>query len=76
VADADAEGYEKLKTAFKVAKEKNILLYDIMTERSEITTTLQRELSMMKGIFGDLLPGTPEDNVRFFFETAKGFSYQ
>jgi uroporphyrinogen decarboxylase len=23
-----------------------------------------------------VLVGTPEDNVRFFFETAKGFSYQ
>ncbi|MDP1815797.1 MAG: putative oxidoreductase C-terminal domain-containing protein [Leadbetterella sp.] len=74
----NTEGYEKLKTAFKVAKEKNILLYDIMTERSEITTTLQRELSMMKGIFGDLLPGTPEDpsiikeSVHHFFKYVSG----
>jgi type 1 glutamine amidotransferase/predicted dehydrogenase len=74
----DAEGYEKLKTAFKVAKGKNILLYDIMTERSEITTALQRELSMMKGIFGEILPGTPDDpsvikeSVHHFYKYVSG----
>lgn len=74
----DAQGYEKLKEAFKIAKEKNVLLYDIMTERSEITTTLQRELSMMKGVFGKLLPGTLEDpsirkeSVHYFFKYVSG----
>ena len=74
----DAQGYEKLKTSFQVAKEKNVLLYDIMTERSEITTTLQRELSMMKGIFGEILPGTPEDpsiikeSVHHFYKYVSG----
>ena len=40
-------GSENLKKAFSEAKKNNVLLYDIMTERSEITTLLQRELSMI-----------------------------
>jgi len=38
------EDFELLKKAFDVAKEKDLLLYDIMTERFEINTILQREL--------------------------------
>jgi predicted dehydrogenase len=52
--------YELLVEAFKVAEEQGVLLYDIMTERYEITTILQRELSMMPEVFGELEKGTPE----------------
>jgi len=52
------EDFELLKKAFEVAKEKNLLLYDIMTERFEINTILQRELSMIPEIFGTLEKGT------------------
>jgi hypothetical protein len=48
----DAAGFEQLKKAFEIARKKNILLYDIMTERFEITTILQRELSRIPDIFG------------------------
>lgn len=51
----------KLRQAFDVAREKGVLLYDIMTERSEITTALQRELSRSKALFGELEKGTPEE---------------
>jgi predicted dehydrogenase len=37
----NTEGFEKLKQAFDVAKKNNLVLYDIMTERNEITTILQ-----------------------------------
>lgn len=47
--------------AFDTAKSKGVLLYDIMTERFEITTILQRELSMQKELFGALEPGTPDN---------------
>jgi predicted dehydrogenase len=50
-----------LEAAFADAKAKKVLLYDIMTERFEITTILQRELSMRKELFGTLEPGTPEN---------------
>lgn len=50
--------FELIKKAFDVAKEKNLLLYDIMTERFEINTILQREFSMIPEIFGTLENGT------------------
>lgn len=52
--------FVKLKAAFDLAKQKNILLYDIMTERYEISTILQRTFSMNKEIFGELENGSPE----------------
>ncbi len=51
----------KLEAAFKSAASKHVLLYDIMTERSEITTQLQRELSMNPALFGTLVKGTPDN---------------
>jgi len=55
------EEFPKLEEAFKIASEKGVLLYDIMTERYEITTMLQKALSQNTGIFGTLLPGTESD---------------
>src|SRR5690349_1976511 len=55
------EDLPALEAAFSKAKEKKVLLYDIMTERFEITTILQRELSMQKELFGTLDPGTPDN---------------
>jgi predicted dehydrogenase len=74
----DAKGYEQLKEAFKVAKQNNVLLYDIMTERSEITTVLQKELSQMPEIFGKLQIGTLEkpaivkESVHHFYKFVSG----
>ena len=55
------EDFDVLKKAFEVAKEKNLLLYDIMTERFEINTILQRELSLIPEIFGTLEKGTADN---------------
>lgn len=52
---------EKLKQAFALAEQKGTLLYDIMTERFEITSILQRELSRQPELFGTLQKGTPAD---------------
>ncbi len=54
------EQFELLQEAFKIAEQKHVLLYDIMTERYEITTMMQRELSMDPAVFGELEKGTPE----------------
>jgi len=68
----------KLEKAFQVAQEKGVLLYDIMTERHEITTLLQRELSMIQEVFGEIIPGTPEEpaitkeSVHHFFKYVSG----
>lgn len=53
--------FPKLEKAFQIAAEKGVLLYDIMTERHEITTILQRELSKNAAVFGTLQTGTPEE---------------
>jgi predicted dehydrogenase len=53
--------FPQLQADFAKAKEKGVLLYDIMTERFEITTMLQRALSQQRELFGALEPGTPDD---------------
>jgi predicted dehydrogenase len=55
------KGFIQLKEAFATAKKNNLLLYDIMTERFEITTILQRALSMQKSLFGALQKGSESD---------------
>jgi predicted dehydrogenase len=72
------EKFAELEEAFKIAKDKGVLLSDIMTERYEITTTLQRELSMLPEIFGKLQPGTSEKpavekiSVHHFYKDVSG----
>jgi predicted dehydrogenase len=53
--------YKKLQRAFAVAEQRGTLLYDIMTERFEITSILQRELSRNPELFGTLLKGSEAD---------------
>ncbi|MDD4869001.1 MAG: putative oxidoreductase C-terminal domain-containing protein [Kiritimatiellae bacterium] len=72
------DDYVLLKKAFEVAKVKGLFLYDIMTERSEITTLLQKELSHIPDIFGTLENGTPEkpavtkESVHHYFKYVSG----
>ncbi len=74
----DAAGFEQLKKAFDVAQKNKLLLYDIMTERFEITTMLQRELSMIPEVFGELEKGTPEnpaitkESIHHFYKYVSG----
>lgn len=74
----NTEGFEKLKQAFATAKEKNVLLYDIMTERYEITNALQRDLAQSEVIFGELQKGTAKDpsvvkeSVHHFYKFVSG----
>jgi len=51
----------KLDTALQIAEQKGLLGYDIMTERYEITSVLQRELVHDTGIFGGILDGSPQE---------------
>jgi predicted dehydrogenase len=74
----DTKGFEQLKLAFTEAKKKGVQLYDIMTERFEITTQLQRAFSMEPELFGTLEKGTPEDpsvtkiSVHHFYKYVSG----
>jgi predicted dehydrogenase len=55
------EEFPELENAFKTAKDKGVLLYDIMTERYEVTTILQKLLSQNSKIFGTLITGSKEE---------------
>jgi len=55
------EDFPALENAFATAGDKGILLYDIMTERYEVTTILQKLLSHKAEIFGVLNAGSEED---------------
>jgi len=72
------EDLVRLRQAFQTAARKKVLLYDIMTERHEISTALQRELSMSPELFGTLVKGTPDDpaitkvSVHHFSKTVAG----
>lgn len=74
----DPKGYEKLKLAFKIAKEKGVLIYDIMTERFESTTMMQKLFSQIPDVFGELVDGSLEEpaiskeSVHHFFKFVSG----
>ncbi len=70
--------YPLLVEAFAIAEENGVLLWDIMTERFEITNLLQRELSMIPDLFGTLDPGRPgepsvtKESVHHLFKYVSG----
>jgi len=74
----DVNGYQKLKEAYRMAEQKQLLLLDMMTERFEITPLLQRELSMIPEVFGELENGTAADpaitkeSVHHFYKSVSG----
>lgn len=74
----DMENFEKLKTAFADAENKKVLLYDIMTERSEITNILQKELMHTPALFGELQKGSAKEpavfieSIHYFFKNVSG----
>ncbi len=74
----DSEGFKKLKEAFQIAKEKNVLIYDIMTERFESTTVMQKLFSTMPSVFGELVDGSlkepaiSKESVHHFFKYVSG----
>ena len=74
----DQQGFELLKKSFTKASEKKLVLYDIMTERYEMTNILQREFAMQPGVFGVLQKGTPEmpavemESVHCFYKYVSG----
>ncbi len=74
----DEKGFDQLKQAFAIAEKKKLLLYDIMTERFEITSVLMRELSTMPELFGTLQNGTAADpavvkeSIHYFYKYVSG----
>ncbi len=74
----DANGFDKLKQVFSIAAKNKLLLYDIMTERFEINTILQKELSMLPDVFGVLEKGSidnpaiTKESVHHFYKFVSG----
>ncbi len=71
-------GFLKLQKAFDLAAKKKTLLYDIMTERYEITTILQKAFSQQPALFGQLHKGTAaepavtKESVHHFYKYVSG----
>ena len=71
-------GFNKLVDIFATAKKNNLLVYDIMTERYEITNLLQKAFMQMPDVFGTLEVGTMEDpavsleSKHYFFKEVSG----
>ena len=74
----DPAGFARLRQAFSTAQQRGVLLYDVMTERFEIASRLQRELSQVPALYGTQLAGTPEqpavvkESVHYFLKTVAG----
>ncbi|WP_020599007.1 putative oxidoreductase C-terminal domain-containing protein [Spirosoma panaciterrae] len=74
----EASKFDALKNAFASAEKNKVLLYDIMTERYEITTILQRAFSQQADVFGTLEKGTPDnpavtkESVHHFYKNVSG----
>lgn len=70
--------FDRLQTIFPMAAEKGVLLYDIMTERYEMTTMMQKALSQIPEVFGALEKGSLEnpaitkESVHHFFKYVSG----
>lgn len=71
-------GFDTLKQAFADAKDKGVLLYDIMTERSVAATILQKKLANNSSVFGELKKGTKDspavimESVHRYFKQVSG----
>jgi hypothetical protein len=67
-----------LRQALETADEQGLVVNDMMTERHEITSILQKELSQRPDLFGELVTGSPEEpaitkeSVHFFYKTVAG----
>ena len=74
----DAECFAVLEQTLDEAAAKGVMVYDIMTERSEINNELQRVLVAMPELFGQMEKGTPEnpaitkESVHHFFKYVSG----
>jgi len=70
--------FPMLEEAFATAGKQGVLLYDIMTERHEITTMLQKEFSQIPEVFGELQVGSPnlpaitKESVHHFSKIVSG----
>lgn len=76
------DNFTQLKKAFETAREKKVVLYDIMTERYAAINIIQKALRFMPEVFGELETGTPENpavvlkSLHHFYKTVSGKTLQ
>lgn len=74
----NSANFDKLVAAFDAASRQKVLLYDIMTERSEITNILQKELMHDSTLFGSIKKGSEKDpsfvieSIHYFAKNVSG----
>lgn len=72
------QDFNLLLDAYRLAEEKHLLLYDLMTERYDILNIIEKKLMHEKDLFGELQKGSPEhpsvmmESVHHFFKTVSG----
>jgi len=70
--------FDLLLEAYQIAEEKGVLLYDVMTERFEITSLLQKAFTGIPAIFGEFEKGSVDntavikESVHHFFKYVSG----
>jgi predicted dehydrogenase len=73
-----AADFPKLERVFAEADRNGVFAWDIMTERFEETTVIQRDLIHDPDVFGEPLPGTPDEpaleleSVHYLFKQVAG----
>src|SRR5260221_11042924 len=55
------DGFDAIQEAFANAGKNRVLLYDIMTERYEITNCLLKKLTWLHTVFGERTKGCPQE---------------
>jgi predicted dehydrogenase len=77
-----ADDLPTLAAALDAAERQRLIAYDIMTERNEITSILQREFVNDAAIFGETLHGSPHEpgvfmeSVHYLAKTVAGVPLQ
>ena len=72
------EAWQVLERTFSTAEANGLLVYDIMTERFEITTILQRELARCPHVIGSTVggdardPGIVKESVHHLYKEVAG----
>jgi predicted dehydrogenase len=74
----DPADFPRLQRALDLADSKGLIAYDIMTERFEVTSLLQREMVNDPDVFGSIIPGSADEpgvfmeSKHFLLKTVAG----
>lgn len=70
--------FNMLLESYRMAKNKNLVLYDLMTERYDLLNIIEKKLLQQKDLFGELQSGTPQEpaitmeSVHHFYKNVSG----